>query len=124
MTRCFLSPSDHQLVGHGGRHVQEAGEGTRLLRDRRGRGELYTTELMKCEGQQEDKMLTSGGVSFPVGGVQRKSDQVSSHQEPVGGGGVDRGLERQVRLQITMGTKRCLASFNSYPHIVSTEVQS
>lgn len=40
LTRCSVSSSDHQLVGHGGRHVQEAGEGTRLLRDRRGRGEL------------------------------------------------------------------------------------
>lgn len=44
-------------------------------------------------------MLTAGGASLPLGGVQRKPDQVSSHQEPVGGGGVDRGLERQVRLQ-------------------------
>lgn len=52
----------------------------------------------QCEGQQEDKMSTPGGVSLPLGGVQRKSDQVSPHQEPVGGGGVDRGLERQVRL--------------------------
>ncbi len=36
---CTLSSSDHQLIRHGGRHVQEAGEGTRLLCDRRGGGE-------------------------------------------------------------------------------------
>lgn len=65
------------------------------------------------EGQREDKMLTPGGVSSPLGGVQRKSDQVSSHQEPVGGGGVDRGLERQVSLCLVNitnhdgGKKKC-----------------
>lgn len=35
----FLSSSDHKLIRHGGRHLQEAGEGTCLLSDRCGRGE-------------------------------------------------------------------------------------
>lgn len=39
-----FSSSDHQHKRHGGRHIQEAGEGTRLLRDRCGRGEQWSSE--------------------------------------------------------------------------------
>lgn len=33
------------------------------------------------------------GVSLPLGDVQRKSYQACSHQEPLGGSGMDRTLE-------------------------------
>lgn len=38
--RCIVSFTDHQLSRHGGRHIQEAGEGPRLLSDCCERGEL------------------------------------------------------------------------------------
>lgn len=47
LTLLLSSSSDHQLTRHGGRHLQEAGEGTRLLCDRRGRGE--DGELMRAD---------------------------------------------------------------------------
>lgn len=47
-TLCTLPSSDHQFERHGGHHVQEAGEGTRLLRDQCGGGERGAMRLPKC----------------------------------------------------------------------------
>ena len=42
--------ADHQLQGHGGRDLQEAGERTRLLCDRRRRGEALGNRRKSVTG--------------------------------------------------------------------------
>lgn len=69
-----------EVSGRGGtRQITEGGGGATL----------------HFEWKAEEEVWTS-----PPGGVQREHDQAGSHQEPVGGGGVDRRLERQVRVLI------------------------
>lgn len=65
---------------------------------------MKPTDTTRRDQLNSDK--ASGGVSSPLGEVQRKSDQAGPHQEPVGGSGVDRSLERQVRCHFTLPTVR------------------
>lgn len=59
LTSRVLSPSDHQHQRHGGRDIQEAGEGARLLRDRRGRGERDEANQRRCDGQSGSRNFTN-----------------------------------------------------------------